>query len=574
MRKKTFKVETVAQALLQLLRERGIDCIVGNAFTSIIDGLSKFEAGGNAMLRPVMTPHEQTALTIAHGKYLVTGQPQVAIVYSTPGTANAAGALINASRAQVPLIVLAARSAIADDDSVPGARDVHVQWAQESFDQAGMIREFVKWDYELRHAAQLESVIDRALEIALSQPRGPVYISLPRDVIAQTLAALTIESPARREVAHRGHPDPHRLAQAADILAAAESPLVITSELGRNAAAVASLVELVDAGAISVLEASPVYMNFPAAHHCHAGYVFGTASHTAIADADALLVVDCDVPWFPARVQIREDAQVIQLANDPFFSRYPMRNFRCDVPLAADPLVALNLLAEAVRARIDQGRASTRHRALASRHHKQREAQHAAARAEAARTPIGFRWASLCVGELLGPDTILINEYPLDLHHLPPIEPGTYFGPSHAASLGWGFGAALGIKLGAPDKTVIASLGDGAYFFGVAMACHQVARACDLPLLTIVFNNSAWDEVANSTRSVHPQGWAVRTGRFPMSSLEPSPRYEDIVRAFDGHGERVDDPGELPAVLQRALKVVREERRQALVNIICSRAGP
>ena len=571
MAKKTFKVETVGQALLEILRERGIECLIGNAFTSIIDGLSKFEAEGKSTLRPVMTPHEQTAVTMAHGFYAVTGRPQAAIVYSTPGTANIAGALVNASKAQIPLIVLAASSALTDDGSMRGARDIHVQWAQESFDQAGMIREYVKWDYELRQPAQLESVINRALEMAMDQPRGPVYISLPRDVIAEALTAVTINTPARREVANQRHPDPARLQEAAKILAESKSPLIITSELGRSALAVAGLVELADAGAIEVIEASPVYANFPANHSCHAGYVFGSAIHPAIAKADALLVIDCDVPWFPARVKIRDKAQVIHLAVDPFFNRYPMHNFRCDVPLAAEPEVTLPLLADAVRKSVNKREVKARHQTLAKRHTAARRKWDKAALAEAKRIPIGFQWASRCINELLGPNTIVFNEYPLDPRFAPPAGPGTYFGASHAGGLGWGFGAALGAKLGAPSKTVICTLGDGSYIFGVPTACHQVARASNLPLLTIIFNNGTWDEVSNSTRNVHPDGWAVTTDNFPMVGMGPPPKFEEIVRAFDGHGERVEDPAELPAALKRALNVVRKEKRQALVNIICKR---
>ncbi|MBT5938863.1 MAG: thiamine pyrophosphate-requiring protein, partial [Rhodospirillaceae bacterium] len=494
-----------------------------------------------------------------------------AIVYSTPGTANIAGALINASKAQVPLIVLAASSAVTDDGSMRGSRDIHVQWAQESFDQAGMIREYVKWDYELRQPAQLESVIDRALEMAMDHPRGPVYISLPRDVIAEALREVTIETPARREVANQRYPDPARLQQAAKILAEAQRPLIITSELGRSKTAVAKLVELANAGAIEVIEASPVYNNFPADHPCHAGYVFGSAIHPSIAKADALLVIDCDVPWFPARVKIRDKVQVIHLAVDPFFSHYPMHNFRCDVPLAAEPEATLPLLTEALRKRTKKSTVKMRHQALAKRALADRKKWDKAALTEAKRTPIGFQWASRCINELFGPNTIVVNEYPLDPRHAPPTGPGTYFGASHAGGLGWGFGAALGAKLGAPGKTVICTLGDGSYIFGVPTACHQVSRASNLPLLIIVFNNGAWDEVSNSTRNVHPDGWAVTTDNFPMVSMGPPPKFEEIVRAFDGHGERVDDPAELPAALKRALNVVRKEKRQALVNINCKR---
>src|SRR5262249_42477208 len=174
-------------------------------------------------------------------------------------------------------------------------------------------------------------------------------------------------------------------------------------------------------------------------------------------------------------------------------------------------------------------------------------------------------------GEVLGPDTIVVNEYPLDLRHAPPTGPGTSFGSPHSGGLGWGLGAALGVKLGAPNKTVVATLGDGAYIFGAPTAAHLAAQLHHLPFLTVIFNNAAWEAVERATRSVHPTGWAASTGPFPLSGLAPAPDYETIVRAFGGHGERVEDPAELPAALRRALRVVREENRQAVLNIICRR---
>ena len=172
---------------------------------------------------------------------------------------------------------------------------------------------------------------------------------------------------------------------------------------------------------------------------------------------------------------------------------------------------------------------------------------------------------------MLGPDTIVVNEYPLDLRHAPPPGPGSYLGSPHSGGLGWGLGAALGAKLGAPEKTVIATVGDGAYIFGVPTACHYVARMHGLPILTVLFDNESWDAVKRATSSVHPDGWAATTGTFPLSDLSPAPRYEEIVRAFDGYGERVEAPDALPGALQRALRAVREERRQALIHVVCRR---
>ncbi|HEV8306092.1 MAG TPA: thiamine pyrophosphate-requiring protein [Methylomirabilota bacterium] len=574
MSTKTIRVETVAQAYLELLRERGIDCFFGNAgtdFASIVDGFAKFAAEGKPAPRPILVPHEFVAVSMAHGYYAVTGRPQVVMVHVTVGTANAAGAVINAARTQTPVLFTAGRTPITEDGGLRGARDTHIHWAQEAFDQGGMLREYVKWDYELRHASQLEAVVDRALELMLAEPRGPVYLTLPREVLAQPLGELTVTSPSRRQVGSRRFPDPARLDEAAELLAAARAPLIVTAEVGRAPAAVQGLVALAEAGAIAVLEASPVYMNFPADHPCHLGYVFGSQAHPAVAEADTILVVDCDVPWFPSQVKLRDDARVIHLAVDPFFGRYPMRSYPCDVPVAADPAVALPLLAEAVRRRARAAEVEARLERLRAAHRATRSAWAASAEAERAQTPIGFQWAARCLGEVLGPDTIVVNEYPLDLRHAPPPAPGAYFGSPHAGGLGWGLGAALGAKLAAPDKTVIATLGDGSYIFGAPTAGHYAARLHDLPILTVVFNNESWEAVKRATLMVHPDGWAATTNAFPLSELAPSPRYEEIVRAFDGYGERVETPDALPAALRRALEAVRRDRRQAVLNIVCRR---
>ncbi len=571
---KTLRVETVAQAYLELLRDRGVDVFLANAgtdFASIIDGFARFAAEGKRAPRPLAIPHEHVAVSMAHGYYLATGRPPVVMVHVNVGTANAIGAIINAARMHAPVILTAGRTPITDDGSLLGARDTHIHWGQEVYDQAGMLREFVKWDYELRVPAQLEAVVDRALEVARAEPRGPVYLTLPREVLAQPLGELTIASPPRREVASRRFPDPARVDEAAELLAAAEAPLIVTSSAGRDPAAVDGLVALADAGAVAVAEVNATYANFPAGHPCQQGYGFAVDSPPGLQAADVILVVDSDVPWIPVRGRPRDDARVIQLAVDPFWTRYPMRSYPCDVPIAAEPAAALPLLAEAVRRRISPERVRSRRERLAAAHRRLRAAWAAAAEAERGRAPIGFQWASRCVGEVLDADTTVVNEYPLDVRHAPPPGPGRYFGHPSSGGLGWAVGAALGLKLGAPERTVIATVGDGAYLFAVPTACHYAARLHGLPILTVVFNDGGWGAVRRATLGLHPQGWAAGTGHVPLADLGPSPRYEEIVRAFDGHGERVEAPAELPEALRRALRAVREEGRQALVNVVCRR---
>ena len=128
--------------------------------------------------------------------------------------------------------------------------------------------------------------------------------------------------------------------------------------------------------------------------------------------------------------------------------------------------------------------------------------------------------------------------------------------------------AALGIKLARPDRTVVATVGDGSYLFANPPACHQAAEALDLPILTVVMNNGVWNAVDKTTRLVYPDGSAARANAMPLTSLRPAPDYAMIARASRGHGERVERPEDLPDAIARALEVVREERRQALLDVV------
>jgi len=114
-------------------------------------------------------------------------------------------------------------------------------------------------------------------------------------------------------------------------------------------------------------------------------------------------------------------------------------------------------------------------------------------------------------------------------------------------------------------------VGDGAYIFGTPTAAHWTSRAHNLPVLYVIFNNRVWNAVKRSVSSHAPQGWAVRTGAMAMSDLEPAPDYEMIAKASGAWAERVEDPAALPDAIARALKAVREDKRQALLNVICKK---
>jgi acetolactate synthase-1/2/3 large subunit len=129
----------------------------------------------------------------------------------------------------------------------------------------------------------------------------------------------------------------------------------------------------------------------------------------------------------------------------------------------------------------------------------------------------------------------------------------------------------VGVKLAQPSKTVIATVGDGAYIFSVPTAAHMVSTVYDLPILVVIFNNGCWGAVRKTTAALFPKGWAVKTGDFPLSDLTPAPAYEKIVEAHGGYGERVERAEQVRPALQRALQAVRDDRRQAVLNVICRR---
>ncbi len=573
MGNKTVKVETTAQAYLELLRERGIEYFFANAgtdFAPLIDAFARFAEQGKTTPRPVVVPHENAAVAMAHGFYQVTGRPQAVMVHVNVGTGNALNGIINAARDNIPILFTAGRTPITES-GLPGSRDLYIHWSQEAFDQAGMVREYVKWDYELRDYSQLEAVVDRALEIAMAEPKGPVYLTLPREVLAEPQREFTMTSPPRRHPGDRLYPDPRSVEKAAEILAAARNPLIITTSAGINPENVEALTALAEGFAIPVVAFNQRYMCFPTEHPFHLGFTPDPFLETA----DAILVVESNVPWYPGVKKPAAACKVIHMGIDPLYSALPVRSFPCDLAIRADCTVAIPMLIEALtcRRRHAESLILQRFQRLQDIHRQQRIAWREEMERVRHDSPLDPLWISHCIDAVKDDDTLVFNEYDLAPTQVRFDKPGTFFGNPSAGGLGWGLGAAMGAKLGAPEKTVIATLGDGSYMFGNPTPCHHVSRALGMPTLTVIFNNQSWNAVRLSNLRMYPEGWAARSNYFPLSDLLPSPDFEILVTASGGYGERVEKASEVRPALERALRAVRDEGRQAVLNMICKHPG-
>jgi len=563
----TVQVETVGQAYLEVLRARGIKYFFGNSgtdFGPVIDALARFGAEKKIHPTPITVPHEFVAVSMAQGYAMITGEPQVVMVHVIVGTGNASAAIMNASRLNVPMLFSAGRTPLTEEGQ-RGSRSNFIHWGQESFDQGSLVREFTRWDYELRNGDQVETVVDRALEMALGTPQGPVYLTLPREVLAQKMDSITIH-PNRKSQAEALQPSPASIKKTADILRSAVNPLIITGRLGSDPTAVAAMVKFAEALVAPVVTPASPFVSMPNTHEFH----LGVSSSPYVKDADVIVVVEADVPWYPQQVKPSENAKVIQIARDPNYQDIPIRNFPKDISIGGDPKLALELLAQELRSGPrDEKVLAERAERIRAKHKKYRQELMQKAEQGGSHRPISHAWLAYCVDQVRDSDTVVLSDHGIGSEVLNISEPGAYYGGSPAGGLGWGIGGGLGMKLAHPEKTFIVTAGDGTYMFNNPTACHFVSEAYNLPLLTIICNNAIWHASKAATQQVMPDGWAASTGNFPLTELAPSPRYEKVVEAHGGYGEMVDDPQQVLPALKRALKVVKEEKRQAVLNVIC-----
>ncbi|WP_428486817.1 thiamine pyrophosphate-requiring protein [Rhodopila sp.] len=553
-----------AEAYLEALAAHGIAHLFvnpGTDFPPIVEAFARAAGTNRPVPRPMVVPHENAAVAMAHGYTLVTGQPQAVMLHTNVGTANAINMLINASRDRVPMLLTSGRTPFTEHGA-DGSRSAHIQWAQEMFDQAGMLRELVKWDYEMKRGDQAAATVDRALEIASASPQGPVYLSLPREVLGEVLAAPAESNHGRRAVPRAPEPHAGDIETLADWIAAARNPLIVTGMLGKDPRDSIVLARLAERYALPVIPYQTRYFALSADHPMFQGSVPGAL----LTDADLVIVFEADVPWLPSKESPPADARVVQIGEDPLHMRLPMRGFSSDLTLTATCLSVLEAL-EAALADRAMPHVAARDAHLRDRSRRLHNAwQQEAERAGQAET-ISLPWLNHCLRAVIDADTKVISEYSFRQEYCPLHTPGSLFALSSAGGLGWGFPASLGVKLASPRGLVVSVLGDGAYMFANPTACHYTSQMQNLPVLTIIYNNALYGAVRRATLDMYGNGLAAQADGRLLANL-PAPSFEKIVAAHDGYGEKVERPNDLPAALQRAAAAVRSGR-QALLNVVC-----
>jgi acetolactate synthase-1/2/3 large subunit len=561
---------SAAHYFLEGLNELSFDylfCNFGTDHAPLIEAMAAFRRAGREMPKTILCPHENTAVHMAAGYAVATGRGQGVMVHVDAGTANSAMALHNLCRARIPVMLMAGKAPFTTRGELLGTRDTYVHFVQEPFDQASVVRPYTKWEYNLPSGIIAKEALRRAHTVMESDPKGPVYMTFPRETLTENFGEGAIRSyPAERfgAVAARGV-DAGAIEAIASKLLAAERPLLITAYAGRNHKTVAVLDELARFAGIRVIEFNPLYVSLPHDSPCHGGFT----PARALAEADVGLLVDVDVPWIPSDMPDNPATWWVHIDIDAEKRNFPMWTFPGNLRLPGDSHRILSDLMAALKAKADVGfktRAAARVAKLAEEGKTRREQAAKLAAQRGSPGQISPHFVCAALAKALKPSDIVLNEAirngPVVFAQMPRTEPGTLVGLA-GGGLGFSGGMALGLKLAQPERTVVQIAGDGTFYFSNPQSTQAVSRQYKLPILTVVLDNSGWAAVKEATLRVYPDGEAKAAADYG-ALLAPDMDFSKVAEAAGAHGELVSDPDAVEAAIARCLDAVRGGRSAIL----------
>ena len=540
---------TGSEALLRALRAMGVECIFASPGSDWAPLWETLAAPNAAAEFPayISSRHEDTALGMAMGYAKATGKLPAVVLHTTVGALHGAMLMRAALHERIPMVILAGESIGFSEEKTKVGR----QWLRLLTDTGGpakLVESCVKWSFGLNTPAILPQSVQRACQLAVAAPRGPVFLSVPVEHLVQEMpkapppAALPLPAVASDAT----------LQAIADALNGARNPVIVTEEAGRDPAAVDALAQLAGKLGAPVFEAwQPYYVNFPREHPLAGGVAYDDMPEM-LKDADAVFLVESVLPWHPPSSII--DKKVLVLAEDPLRSNLPFWGFRADVVATGEVTDALKRIVPFIKQR--NGDNGWRGKLAARRESALRIAKEAGGR-----PTIETAWVGHELNAVLPADAVVVNEtisHRLALHQqLERLGKGSHFEASFGG-LGVGLGLALGVKFAQPKRTVVVTIGDGAFHYNPVVGSFGAAQELGLPLFVVLFNNAGYQSQKNDVGNYYPQGNAVKAGEVIGTRIAPPPDYTLLARAYGGVGEVVEKPGEVRAALQRGLAAAQK----------------
>ncbi|BEL02447.1 benzoylformate decarboxylase [Actinoplanes sichuanensis] len=519
----------------------------GSEWAPVWESLARRHRDGLPCPRYLDLTHETVAVGMAAGYALVTRRPQGVLLHAGPGLLQGSMAIHGALLAGVPMVVASSESSTYGDGPGP---DPGGQWYRNLSVVGGphtMAAPFTKWSNQAASVHTLTTMITRSAEMASRAPAGPVYLNIPLEVLLEEWAG-----PDPKPVVARGA----TVSAAGDVravlelLTAASNPVIVTETTGREEGGMAALVAFAEALRIPVVEpASAVCANFPRTHELHAGSEFAPDAH------DVIVLLNCRAPFYPPSRK-PATAKIVVIDEVPQRPHIAYQVLNADHYLEGGVVATLReLAAHAVPTRVAP--IGTEREAVAAVERK----------TAGTLDPVQVAAALRTVPEAVVVDETITHSRVVQ-RHLQRDEPDSYFYVQ--GGLGQGIAVALGVKLAAPDRTVVLTIGDGAFLYNPIVQSLQASRANVLPLLIVVFNNHEYRSMKMNHLRFYPEGAAVSTGEFLGNDLADQPDLAALAAPFAMHAETVETPDELAPALARAVKSVRGGTT-AIVNVHVSR---
>src|SRR5262249_1257028 len=503
---------SAANYLLEGLNEVGIEYLFSNMGTDhapIIEALASRKKRNQTLPKVIVCPHENTAAHMAGGYALATGRGQGVLVHVDVGTANTTNAMHNLYRSRLPVLLMAGKAPYTSHGELVGTRDNYVHFVQEPFDQGSLVRPYVKWEWTLPSGVVAKEAVRRAHTIMQNEPKGPVYLMLPRETLTEIWSDQQMRPyPAERfgTVSSSGV-DPKLVDELADRLIGAQNPILLVSYAGRTPGASEAIIALAEFAGIRVYEANMV-SNIAHDSPCFCGFMAGPA----IGAADVGLLVDVDVPWFPRDTRPNDKTFWAQIDVDVIKGGSPMWSFPSNLRLQGNSGRIIEQVLEAVKAKATPAFRQAAAARIAK--FKDENEKRLARAAELANNPgkvgtINPHYLCRELGKRIAPEDIIFSEATRNAQavqpQIPRAVPGTIVRVG-GGGLGSSGGMALGTKLARPEHLAIQIVGDGSFYFNVTDSVFAVSKQYNLPILTIVLDNGGWSAVKESTLRVYPDG--------------------------------------------------------------------
>jgi acetolactate synthase-1/2/3 large subunit len=511
--------------------------------------------------------HETLAVTIAAGYTKYTGRIQTVLLHAGAGLLQGSMAIGAARAMEVPMLVMSGESAGYGESMFdPGS-----QWYRSLSVVGGpqrLIEPLVKFAQQSPAPEILYESVVRAGELAQRQPKGPTYLCVSMETMLHTWQKPDV----LRNVppAPKFQPLPSEIDAVAAMIAKAKNPMIVVENAGPSAETFDALIELADLMAIPVAEAQGAqFGNFPKKH----GLYLGTQIDRFYGKVDMVLLVESRAPWYPPS-NVPPGAEIVSISENPIKGHMVYQTMHAGQYLEGDVTRTIQLLTQALRGLgADKIDLTARRANWAAEHRKWQErliaAEEKAAKLDAITTPLLVK----ALREVMPSDTAYVDEtivHAADIReHLDWQNPVTFFrAPS---GLGQGLGYALGVKLAAPERPVVVTIGDGSFMYNPVVPAIAFADEHKLPLLIVIANNSKYAAMQYFHDSFYPNSVSSANQDYYGVHIR-GPKYEETAKLVEGYGSVVSKPADLKPALQEALKSIRAGKT-AILNVIMPGAG-